>query len=170
VALLGGYGSVPFLALPFFMGFISAWLYGYHEPRSSGECYAVAMAGVFLTGAIIVGIAFEGIICVGMAVPLAIPLALLGARLGYEGLQTRHLRIQPKALCGLFLVIPLLMCAESWKPAPVPTHAVHSSIDIAAPPNSVWRPVVAFPRIQERPQWIFRLGMAYPRCGRVAQG
>jgi uncharacterized membrane protein YhaH (DUF805 family) len=162
VVLLGGYGSVLVLALPFFMGFISAWLYGYHEPRSSGECYAVAMAGVFLTGAIIVGIAFEGIICVGMAAPLAIPLALLGARLGYEGLQTRHLRIQPKTLCGLFLVIPLLMGAEFRKPAPVPTHTVHGSVEIAAPPNAVWQRVVAFPRIQERPQWIFRLGMAYP--------
>lgn len=162
VALLGGYASVLFLALPFFMGFISAWLYGYHEPRSSGECYAVAMASVFLTGAIIVGIAFEGIICVGMAAPLAIPLALLGARLGYEGLQTRHLRIQPKALCGLFLVIPLLMGAEFRMSAPVPTHTPHSSVEIAAPPNAVWQRVVAFPRIQERPQWIFRLGMAYP--------
>ena len=162
VALLGGYGSVLFLALPFFMGFISAWLYGYGEPRGSGECYAVAVASVFLTGAIIVGIAFEGIICVGMAAPLAIPLALLGARLAYEGLKTRHLRIQPKALCGLFLAIPLLMGAEFRKPAPVPTHTVHSSIEIAAPPNAVWQRIVSFPRVQEKPQWIFRLGMAYP--------
>ena len=47
VGVLGGYGTVLFLALPFFMGFISAWLYGYGEPRSSAECRVVAMGSVF---------------------------------------------------------------------------------------------------------------------------
>jgi len=99
VGVLGGYGSVLFLGLPFFMGFISAWLYGYRQPRNSGECFAVAMGSVFLAGALIVGIAFEGIICVAMAAPLA---------------------------------IPLLAGADVSKPAPVPTHTVHSSVEIAA--------------------------------------
>jgi len=168
VGVVGSYGSALFLGLPFFMGFISAWLYGYSEPRNSGECYAVAMGSVFLAGALIVGIAFEGIICVAMAAPLAIPLALLGAGLAHEALKTRHLRIRPGALCGLFLAIPLLAGAEFWKPAPIPTHTVHSVIEIAATPDLVWQQVVAFPRIREKPHWIFRLGMAYPLEARVS--
>ena len=127
-----------FLALPFFMGFISAWLHGYREPRSSSECLAVAMGSVFLAGALIVGIAFEGIICVAMAAPLAIPLALLGAGLAHEPLKTRHVRIPPRALCGLFFLIPLLAGAELWKPAPIPVHTVHGSVEIAASPGLVF--------------------------------
>jgi len=97
-----------------------------------------------------------------MAAPLAIPLALLGAGLAHEALKTRQVRIQARALCGLFVAIPLLAGAECWKPAPIPTHTVHSSVEIAASPERVWRRVAAFPRIQEKPHWIFRLGMAYP--------
>ena len=168
IGVLGGYGTVLFLALPFFMGFISAWLYGYREPRSSSECLAVAMGSVFLAGVLIVGIAFEGIICVAMAAPLAIPLALLGAGLAHEALKTRHVRIQPRALCGLLFLIPVLAGAERWKPAPIPVHTVHSSVEIAASPGLVWQRVVAFPRIQEKPHWIFRLGMAYPLEARMS--
>jgi len=168
VGVVGSYGSVLFLGLPFFMGFLSAWLYGYSEPRNAGECYAVAMGSVFLAGALIVGIAFEGLICVAMAAPLAIPLALLGAGLAHEALKTRHLRIRPRALCGLFLAIPLLAGTEFWKPALIPTHKVHSLIEIAATPDLVWQRIVAFPRIQEKPHWIFRLGMAYPLEARMS--
>jgi len=168
VGVLGGYGSVLFLGLPFFMGFISAWLYGYREPRNSRECFAVAIGSVFLAGALIVGIAFEGIICVAMAAPLAIPLALTGAGLAHQALKARHLRIRPRALCGLFLAIPLLAGAEFSKPAPVPTRTVHSSMEIAASPGLVWQRVVAFPRIREKPHWIFRLGMAYPLEARTS--
>jgi uncharacterized membrane protein YhaH (DUF805 family) len=168
VGVLGGYGTVLFLALPFFMGFLSAWLYGYSEPRSSGECFAVATGSVFLAGALIVGIAFEGIICVAMAAPLAVPLALLGAGLAHEALKSRHVRIQPRALCGLFLAIPLLAGAELWRPAPLPTYTVHSSVEVAAAPALVWQRVVAFPRIEEKPHWIFRLGMAYPLEARMS--
>jgi hypothetical protein len=61
LALLGGYGFTLFLAIPFFMGYLGAWLYCYRAPRSLGECFSVTLLSVFLAGAIIVGIAFEGI-------------------------------------------------------------------------------------------------------------
>ncbi len=41
VALLGGYGFTLFLAIPFFMGYLAAWLYCYRAPRSFGECCSV---------------------------------------------------------------------------------------------------------------------------------
>jgi uncharacterized membrane protein YhaH (DUF805 family) len=162
IAVVGNYGSTLFLGIPFFMGYLAAWLHGFRQPRTSGECLTVAMASIFLAGAFIVGIAFEGIICVAMAVPLAVPLALLGGALAHASQKSRHAQAQPAAMLSLLMVIPLLAGTEFWKPAPTPHHVVHSSITIAAPPEIVWQRVVAFPKIEEKPHWILRLGMAYP--------
>jgi uncharacterized membrane protein YhaH (DUF805 family) len=162
IALLGGYGFTLFLAIPFFMGYLGAWLYCYREPRSLGECFSVTLASVFLAGAIIVGIAFEGIFCVAMAAPIALPLALLGAYLAFKMQEARNLQPQPHTMLSLLLVIPLLAGAEFWAPAPTPRFKVHTSIEIAAPPEVVWRRMVAFPKIDEPVHWVFRLGMSYP--------
>jgi len=162
IAILGSYGSTLFLALPCFMGYMAAWIHGYRRPRSAGECYVVAMASIVLTAALIVGIAFEGIICVAMATPLAIPLALMGGHLAYLSQKSRTLQAHPSTMLSILLALPLLVGAESWKPAPIPRHIVHSSVEIAAPPQIVWQRIVAFPKVEEKPHWILRLGMAYP--------
>lgn len=162
IVAVGNYGSTLFLGIPFFMGYLAAWLHGYRQPRTSGECCAAAMGSIFLAGAFIVGIAFEGIICVAMAVPLAVPLALLGAALAHATQKLRNSQAQPAAMLSLLMVIPLLAGTEFWKPAPTPHHLVHSSEEIAAPSQVVWQRIIAFPRIEEQPHWILRLGMAYP--------
>lgn len=162
IAAVGSYGSTLFLGIPFFMGYLAAWLHGFRQKRTTGECLAVAMASIFLAGAFIVGLAFEGIICVAMAVPLAVPLTLLGGALAHMSQKSRHAQAQPAAMLSLLIVIPLLAGAEFWKPAPTPHHVVHSSEEIAAPPHVVWQRIISFPRIEEKPHWILRLGMAYP--------
>jgi hypothetical protein len=91
-----------------------------------------------------VGIAIEGIFCILMAAPIAIPLALLGALLAYKIQEPRYLQPQPHTMLGLFLVIPLLAGAEHWASAETPRFKVHTAIEIAAPPEVVWRRIVAF--------------------------
>jgi uncharacterized membrane protein YhaH (DUF805 family) len=162
IVVLGSYGSTLFLALPFFMGYVAAWLHGYRQPRSPGECSVVALASILLTAALIVGIAFEGIICVAMAIPLAAPLALVGGHLAYLSQKSQALQPRPTTMLSLLLALPLLAGVESFRSAPVPHHVVHSSVEIAAPPRLVWQRIVAFPSIEEKPHWILRLGMAYP--------
>jgi uncharacterized membrane protein YhaH (DUF805 family) len=162
VVVLGRYGGTLFLALPFFMGYTAAWLHSYREPRNAAQCCGVALASILLASAFIVGIAFEGLICVAMAIPLAAPLAVIGGLLAHMTQKPRTLQAQPTAMLSLCLVLPLLAGAESWKPASTPQHEVHSSVDISAPAQVVWQRIVTFPRIEEKPHWILRLGMAYP--------
>jgi hypothetical protein len=69
IRVLGGYGFTLFLAIPFFMGYFSAWLHCYGEPRSFDDCAFVAILSVVLTGVILVGIAIEGLFCILMAAP-----------------------------------------------------------------------------------------------------
>ncbi len=162
VAVVGGYGSTLFLGLPFVMGYIAAWMYGYREPRSAAECCIVAVSSVFLTGVLLVGIAFEGIICVAMATPLAVPLAVLGGYLAHLSQRARAVQLQPTAMLSLFLVLPILAASEFSKPATAPLQVVHSSVEIAAPPQLVWPRLINFPRIHEEPHGLLRVGMAYP--------
>jgi hypothetical protein len=162
ITVLGGYGFTLFLAIPFFMGYLGAWLYCYRALRSFADCCSMGLSSVFLAGVILVGIAFEGIFCVAMAAPIAIPLALLGAYLAFKMQQARYLWVQPNAMFSILLSIPLLAGAEFLAPAPTPEYKVHTSIEITAPPKLVWRRIIAFPRIDEPLHWVFRLGMSYP--------
>jgi len=43
-----------------------------------------------------------------------------------------------------------------------PVYEVRSTIDIQAPPQRVWKQVVAFTEIPPPKEWMFRAGIAYP--------
>jgi len=162
VIVLGNYGSMLFLAIPVFIGYFAAWIHSYRRPKSTGECCMVSFASILLTAALLVGIAFEGIICVAMALPLALPLGLLGGYFACLTQRSKVLEPQPITMMSILMILPLLLGAESWNPAPVPQHVVHSSVDIAARPSVVWQKILELPPIEEKPHWILRLGMAYP--------
>jgi uncharacterized membrane protein YhaH (DUF805 family) len=162
VIVLGHYGSVLFLGIPVFIGYFAAWIHSYGQPRSLGECCVTGLSSIVVSGALIVGIAFEGIICVAMAMPLALPLGILGGYLAYVTQRSKVFQPQPAAMMSLLLTLPLLLGAEYLKPESVPQHVVHSSVIISAPSRIVWMRIMDLPRIEEKPHWILRLGMAYP--------
>jgi hypothetical protein len=71
----------------------------------------------------------------------------------------------PTAGAGLTLFVPLLMTVE---PRPVaPSHEVTTIVDIAAPPDVVWRHVVSFPDLPAPTEGVFRLGIAAPMRARI---
>jgi uncharacterized membrane protein YhaH (DUF805 family) len=159
---LGSYGSTLFLAIPIFIGYFAAWIHAYRRPRSAAECSVVSAASILLAAALIVGIAFEGIFCVLMALPLAVPMGILGGFFAYVSQRSKLLQPRPATMMSLLMVLPLLFGAESWRPAYLPQHVVHSSVEIAAPPEAVWEKILDLPPIEEKPHGVLRLGMAYP--------
>jgi uncharacterized membrane protein YhaH (DUF805 family) len=167
VKFLGVYGYTLFLFIPFFMGYLAAWIYTCKEPRSWEQCASVSLVSVLLSGLVMVGIAFEGMICVFMAAPIACLLAICGASLGYKTQESRYLRAEPKAMFSLLLIIPLIAGAELRAPLATPQFKVHTSIEIAAPPSVVWQRIVAFPPIDEPLRWAFRMGIIHEIHGRV---
>jgi hypothetical protein len=64
-------------------------------------------------------------------------------------------------------LLPLLIAGEAAVKPVAPTYEVRSSIDIDAPPAVVWNHVIAFPDITEKPELIFRAGIAYPLRARI---
>jgi hypothetical protein len=164
------YGWTLFIGVPFMIGFYSALLCSYHQPRSFGACFAVAAGSLGLLGLLLLGAAFEGVLCILMAAPIALAIAAVGTFLGYA---VRKMVREPYSsyLFGLLIVLPLLVGAESATAPEAPLVAVRSSVEIDAPPQRVWRHVVRFTEIPPPEEWIFRTGLSYPlRAEILGQG
>jgi len=78
----GSYGWVLFLVLPLTAGLISVLFYGATASRSFGRCLGVAALSMVTLAVALLAFAIEGIICILMALPIALPLAVLGGVLG----------------------------------------------------------------------------------------
>lgn len=168
MALLGTqlfvtYGWGMFVALPFAMGFAAALIYGVRQPRSLGGCVGVASISVCLLGLALLALVFEGIVCLAMAMPLALPLAIFGGTFGYLVQRRRWFHSgAPAFLSAILIFVPSLQWMEHVMAPPSPTFVVRSAIDIQAPPEKVWQQVVAFTRIPPPKEFLFRAGIAYP--------
>ena len=154
------YGWTLFIGVPFMIGFYSALLCCYHEPRSFGACFGVAAGSLCLLGVLLLAAAFEGILCILMAAPLALGVAAAGTFLGYMVQKLRRAPSSP--LFGLLILLPLLVSAEKATAPGAPLTAVLTSVEIDAPPARVWRHVVSFTEIPPPDELIFKTGLSYP--------
>jgi uncharacterized membrane protein YhaH (DUF805 family) len=153
------YGMVLFFGTPFVTGLATGYLLNRRVDHSGWLTASLATAAVILTGAGLLLFAVEGMICLAMAAPLMLP---LGAAGGVFGKFIADLGgNQDHAVFGAVLLLPVMGGVESQL-----THqnefVVTSSIDIAAPPEIVWRKVIVFPEIEAEPEWFFKLGIAAP--------
>lgn len=161
--VLAQYGWGLFVALPFAIGLVAALVYGLREPRTMEGCIGVACLAVLILGFCLFALAAEGAVCLGMVIPLALPLAVLGGLCGYAVQRRRWFpRGAPAVLSALILFMPGVQYTEHAAAISRPTFVVRSSIDIQAPPEKVWKQVVAFSQIAPPTEWMFRAGIAYP--------
>jgi uncharacterized membrane protein YhaH (DUF805 family) len=160
---IGAYGWSLFVALPFCLGLFAVLLHSYHGPRDLRTCLSVALLPVGLLGLLLLAVAIEGLVCLMMAAPLALGLALLGGLLGY-GIQASHWRAHgtPLMLSVVLFVMPAAFGVENAAQLVAPTFVVRSSIDVQAPPERVWKQVIAFAEIPPPTEILFRSGIAYP--------
>lgn len=157
------YGWGLFVAVPFVMGFVAALIYGLREPRSLWACEFVACAAVSILGLGLLAVAVEGAVCLIMVIPLALPLATLGGYCGYVVQRQRWFhRGAPAFLSALIIFMPGVQYGEHIAAMQRPVFVVHSSIDIQATPEQVWKQVVAFSQIPPPHELLFRAGVAYP--------
>ena len=165
VLAFGAYGTTLFVATPFVMGATAAFVFNAGASRSVGATLSVAALSVVAACGAILIFALEGILCLFMAAPPALAMALMGAWLGRSIAQQRGARTP--GLAAMLLPLPLLAGMESNRPAPPPSEVL-TVVDIAAPADVVWRHVVTFSELREPPAWFFRLGIAYPRRATIS--
>jgi len=160
VYLRRSYSAGLFLGVPFTVGYISAYIYNHQGPRPERETLTLALVSVTIAAGALVIFALEGLICVALAWPLAVVIAYPGAVLG-RLMAMRH----SGAGIGMALIVPLYLGVEP-RVAP-PPHEVITVVDIAAPPEVVWRHVVSFPELPPPTELLFRAGVAAPMRARI---
>ena len=166
--LLRNYGWGLFVALPFAVGFAAALIYGVRKPRSLGSCIGVACLSTALLGVGLLGLAVEGMFCLLMALPIALPLAAFGGAFGYLVQRRRWFPSSAPAFLSVLLIfVPGVQWMEHVAALAPPVYVVRTTIDIQAPPEKVWEQVVSFSEIPPPTEWMFRAGIAYPIQARI---
>jgi hypothetical protein len=161
--VLGNYGVLLFAGLPFEMGLVSALLLACGGPAQWEDCAFAATLAAGLCTSLVLGFGLEGVVCLVISLPLAIPMALVGASLGFflqESFWKRRGAVVRLVL--LLAASPLLMGAEAALDREPPVFAVTTAVEVDAPPKAVWEHVVAVPELPPPREAIFRLGVAYP--------
>ncbi len=156
------YSAGLFLGVPFTIGYISSYIYNYRADRAPGQSITLALASVTIAAGAMVVFALEGLICIGMALPLAWIVAWPGAVLGR--IMARRATAAPTG-AGMALLVPLFLGIEPHRAPPM--HEVVTVVEIAAPPDIVWRHVVTFPDLPPPTEVLFRAGVAAPLRARI---
>ncbi len=160
---LGNYGWGLFVGIPFFLGLSSTMIYSFHRPRPLGKCLLVATVAVALVGAALFAFAVEGFICLLMALPLALVLALFGAFIGYVLQRRPSFASNTLNVVSIgFLLIPGLILVEYGIGETPPLYKVTTSLVIKSDAETVWTHVVTFSQLPPPTEAIFKTGIAYP--------
>jgi uncharacterized membrane protein YhaH (DUF805 family) len=160
---LGNYGWGLFVGIPFFLGLSSTMIYSFHRPRPLGKCLLVASISVGLVGAALFAFAVEGFICLVMALPLALALALFGAFIGWVLQRRPSFATSTLNVVSIgFLLIPGLILVEYGIGETPPLYKVTTSVVIKSDPETVWTHVVTFSQLPPPTEAIFKTGIAYP--------
>ena len=160
----GEYGISLFLGTPFVVAAVSAFVFNRRYAATWRETIELVLLTLAATAGIMFAFGFEGAICLLMAAPLAIGIALLGARVG-QAIARRDANPSAHALLAVIL-LPLASPLLRSRGA-ITLREVRSAIEIDAPPEVVWSRVIAFPELPEPSLLVRQMGIAYPRRAHI---
>ena len=155
---LSSYGVSLFLGTPFVIGALTAFLFNRRYPASARETQQVVLMTLACVGGVLIVTAAEGALCLLMAAPLGVGIGAMGAALG------RRIALRDRSLANALMAVMVLPVSATLDAGHPPTalREVRSAIEIAAPPEVVWRNVIAFPPLPAPRELVFRAGVAYP--------
>lgn len=153
----GLYGWTLFVLVPVAIGGIATWVV---RPGSAARAAIVGALTGTVASLALLATGVEGAFCILMAWPLLLPAGALGGwavffaggSAGAEGL-------------AMLLLAPASLTWDAKAPPPV--YEVISAVEIAAPPETVWKHVVTFSELPAPKEWYFRAGIAYPQRARI---
>lgn len=163
VYVIGNYGAALFFGAPLITGAAAGYMLNRYTKKSAGGTVLHSLATMLAACMMFLAFGLEGIICIVMAIPIMLPIGCVGALVG-RSMTAAGVSSQASAdagFLGALLALPCLAVAEATV---IPKHVyeVCTSVEVAAPPQTVWDEVVGFSKIDARPNWLFRLGVAYP--------
>ena len=155
------YGNILFIALPFAIGLCFGYFINRKGFLGFKKTLLLALGTMLLSNGFILLFAIEGLMCVLMALPLALLGGTAGALFG-----AKLSCMNTNQMSGLraISILPILAVSGYVEKELTPTYhdAIRSEIIINAPIEKVWENVVVFPKLDEPKEWIFRAGISYP--------
>jgi hypothetical protein len=98
-----------------------------------------------------------------MALPIAVPLAVLGGIVGFFIQRRRNLSVRAPSLTMLMVFLPMgVMTIETKISVEPELYMVTTTTRIQATAAAVWPHLIAFPDLPQPRFWLFRAGVAYP--------
>lgn len=159
----GAYGWGLFVATPFLVGLTTGYLVNIDEDLGWHKTMGLVTIATGLGSLALVVFALEGIVCILLAAPLALPVALLGGEAGRSVAQVRLRHRNPLPTIAL---LPIIFMLEAAVP-PAVTIQSTSAIDIDAPASEVWQALMSPEAITAPPGLPGMLGLAYPMSGKL---
>ena len=156
------YAGGLFVWLPIVLGILSTLLYGRNSIPTKAKLRRAALETLLVFSCGLVLFAFDGVICIVMAVPIGWLFTWVGYRIGYDILKKRNGNPSYSAMVLLIVSVPFFMAFEHRHLDFNGLRSVTTSVDIDASLDEVWRNVVTFPQLDEPHEFIFRTGIAYP--------
>ncbi len=155
--LSGTFIYSEFIIVPMLMGIISVWFW-----RNAGLTSRDLVGKSFLNGCITIVLSSiflgEGVICLVIVSPLLFASIIAGAFIG-RAMFRRNNNTLNSSIIGLLLVA---FITDSFSEHHY-ENMVSDTIIVNAPPQQVWKNVVAFKRIKEKNKyWLFKIGMPSP--------
>jgi hypothetical protein len=162
------YGSLLFLASPFVVGCVTAYIGNRHADIGSTATRRLVFGACFLGGIGLLAIAIEGIVCLVMAAPLIALVAWAGGLAG-RAMALKGPGAAPGRTAVSIAVLPLFLAIDVIAPPFVAFEDVQS-IEVAATDQAVWGAIVDMEPISDPPAAPFRWGLAYPISGTIQVG
>ena len=161
---LKSYGLAVFLFAPAVAGFTSGLVTHRVYASASGlQAVGAAAAGYLVTMVVVVAFSAEGAGCLLMASPLLLVAAIMGATIGHVVGTAVPRRDLASPGASALVLLPLSLAVDHAMPvgdvAPAP---IESVVIVDAPPEVVWKRVLAFPPLDPPTELVFRAGIAAP--------
>ena len=143
---LGIYGWTVFLVYPMLLGALAVWIF---RPETGWAAAWYGFAAVVVASGLLLVAGIEGAGCLIMALPITLPLAMLGGWFMQGILRSRSLA---RGGMAMLLILPPTTLAYDTHAHP-PVYAVSTAITIDAPPAVVWRHIPEIPALSEPSEW-----------------
>ncbi len=161
IKVLSDYAGGLFIWLPFVLGATSTMIYGYNTNKEKRELFNISLLTLLVFCLGLLMFAWEGVICLIMALPVGLFFTWLGHLAGYKIIKNT-ITNTPVTIIFLFLSVPAFMAFENTQPLKEELRFVTTSVEINASPEQVWKNVIAFPQLKDPTEFVFKTGIAYP--------
>lgn len=162
------YGYALFLALPLLIGFVPVAILALRRPRPFWYCAAVGFLVAFIASLGFLFIGWEGLICIGMALPITSPLILFGITIAYLLFHAKRLPGAGSSAILMVAVVTVLVSCEGTRPRTPRMNVVADSLVVAATAEETWRTIVNLDELRPpKDDLLFRAGLACPQKTKI---